>query len=129
MEKEAKKIQPDLQMAESLQKTSINKAYSSEQLELNEQTAAAKISLYYDSARELLEAIALKKGFKIYNHVCYTAFLKEILKESNLAEEFDALRKIRNDINYYGKEITLEETKAILMQLKKARQNLIKLLT
>lgn len=38
-----------------------------------------KISLLYDALREYLECLALEKGYKIYNHECYTAFLKEIL--------------------------------------------------
>ena len=80
-QKEAKPIKPDLEMATSLEKTSANKAFSSQLLELKEETVASKIPLHYDSVRELLEAIALRKGFKIYNHVCYTGFLKEILKE------------------------------------------------
>ena len=33
-----------------------------------EETAVSKISLAYDSVRELLEAWALNAGFKIYNH-------------------------------------------------------------
>ncbi|MBI4016529.1 MAG: hypothetical protein HY363_02440 [Candidatus Aenigmarchaeota archaeon] len=41
---------------------------------------------------------ALRKGYKIYNHVCYTAFLKEILHNETLAEEFNELRLVRNDV-------------------------------
>lgn len=36
----------------------------------------AKISLLYDSLRGYLEALALEEGYKIYNHHCYTAFIK-----------------------------------------------------
>ncbi len=124
LEKEAKRIKPDLDMAASLQKTSANKAFSSKLLELKEETVASKISLDYDSVRELLEAIALRNGFKIYNHVCYTGFLKEILKEHDLAEEFDDLRVIRNDINYYGKEVSIVEAKEVLKRLENLREKL-----
>ena len=126
-QKEAKVIKPDLEMATSLEKTSANKAFSSQLLELKEETVASKISLQYDSVRELLEAIALRHGFKIYNHVCYTGFLKEILKETELAEEFDELRVIRNDINYYGKEVSVIEAKEVLKKLEELRANLLKL--
>ena len=125
-QKEAKTIKPDLEMAASLEKTSANKAYSSELLELKEETVASKISLDYDSVRELLEAIALRHGFKIYNHVCYTGFLKEILKQTDLAEEFDELRIIRNDINYYGKNVSIIEAKEVLKRLESLRVNLLK---
>ena len=125
-QKEAKPIKPDLEMAASLEKTSANKAYSSELLELKEETVASKISLDYDAVRELLEAIALRHGFKIYNHVCYTGFLKEILKQTDLAEEFDELRIIRNDINYYGKNVSIIEAKEVLKRLEKLRVSLLK---
>ena len=126
-QKEAKTIKPDLEMAASLEKTSANKAFSSQLLELQEETVASKISLDYDSVRELLEAIALRNGFKIYNHVCYTGFLKEIMKETELAEDFDELRIIRNDINYYGKEVSVIEAKEVLKRLESLRVKLLKL--
>ncbi len=125
---EAKEIEPDKEMASSLIKASENKLTSAEELKLREQTAAAKISLIYDSVRELLEAMALRKGFKIYNHICYTAFLEEVINEKELAEDFDDLRKVRNDINYYGKEISLEEAKEVLDKLKILRKSLLKLI-
>jgi uncharacterized protein (UPF0332 family) len=77
----------------------------------------AKISLLYDALREYLESIALDKGYKIYNHECYTAFLKEILNLSNEADQFDKLRKIRNGINYYGKKVGAEEAQQIISDL------------
>ncbi|RJQ18695.1 hypothetical protein C4580_06380 [Candidatus Woesearchaeota archaeon] len=126
--KEAKKITPDTEMAASLEKTSANKALSAHLLELRAETAASKISLSYDSVRELLEAITLRQGFKIYNHVCYTAFLKEIIKDTDLADAFDQLRQIRNDINYYGKDVSLTEAQEILQRLKKLRENTLPLL-
>jgi len=81
MKKMVKSISADEELLKSLLKTSENKIISAELLVLNDTTANSKISLAYDSLRELLEALALKNGFKIYNHECYTAFLKEILKE------------------------------------------------
>ncbi|HLD40309.1 MAG TPA: hypothetical protein VJB13_04160 [Candidatus Nanoarchaeia archaeon] len=126
-QKEAKLIKPDLEMAASLEKTSANKTFSSQLLELTEKTVASKISLDYDSVRELLEVIALRRGFKIYNHICYTGFLKEIMNETELAEEFDELRIIRNDINYYGKEVSIIEAKEVLKRLHNLRIKLLKI--
>ena len=122
------KITADLELASSLEKTSANKAISSELLQLREETAASKISLSYDSVRELLEAIALRKGFKIYNHICYTSFLKEVMKETYLGEGFDELRIIRNDINYYGKDVSVIEAKAVLERLAVLREKILTLL-
>ena len=115
--REVKQIKPDLDMAKSLEETSANKMISSNELKLRTETVGAKISLSYDAVREILESIALRKGFKIYNHICYTPFIKEILKQYDIAEEFDGLRKIRNDINYYGKSVSIQQAQEILSRL------------
>lgn len=117
----AKSVKPDDSMIKSLIKTSKNKFDSENQLEMSSVTAASKLSLAYDSLRELLEALAIKKGYKIYNHECYTAFLKEIMNQSDKGEEFDDIRKIRNAVNYYGKDITLEEAAKTIERIKKLR--------
>jgi hypothetical protein len=78
----------------------------------------AKISLLYDALREYLESIALENGYKIYNHECYSAFLKEILELPNEAELFDKLRKIRNGINYYGRKVSADEAEQVVSDLK-----------
>jgi hypothetical protein len=123
-----KEIDPDFNLIESLKKTSKNKKESELKLELNDITSNSKISLSYDSLRELLEALSLKNGYKIYNHECYTAFLKEILNKSEKAEEFDELRIIRNNINYYGKETTVDDAKQVLKRLRELREKILKLL-
>ena len=126
--REAKPISPDQDMAAALRKTSMHKAFSAAQLEMREETIAAKISLSYDAVRELLEAFALLKGFKIYNHVCYASFLSTVLNQETLAEEFDILRKVRNDINYYGKAVSETEAETVLERLETLRQALRKLM-
>ena len=117
----AKKVKPDDSMIKSLIKTSKNKLDSEGQLVMNNVTAASKLSLAYDSLRELLEALSVKKGYKIYNHECYTAFLKEVLNKSDKGDEFDEIRKIRNAVNYYGKEITAEEALKTIERIRKLR--------
>lgn len=116
-----KEVNEDRELIVSLLKSSQNKIDSEEKLELNEVTSSSKISLLYDSVRELLEALAIRNGYKIYNHECYTYFLKEVLNESTKGDEFDELRKIRNSINYYGKEISFDEAKDVLERLNKFR--------
>lgn len=115
----AKDVKPDIGMIASLTKSSKNKSESESKLEMSNTTAGSKISLAYDSLRELLEALALKNGYKIYNHECYAAFLKEVMKESYKADEFDEIRKVRNAVNYYGKEISVEEASDIIARIKK----------
>ena len=123
-----KEIKIDLDLIESLIKTSNNKIQSEEKLIIDDSTSSSKISLAYDSLRELLEALAINKGYKIYNHECYTHFLKEILNESAKGDEFDELRRIRNSINYYGKDISIQESKKVLERIKNLRTEISDLL-
>ncbi len=117
-----KDVKPDIDMADSLLKSSKNKLESESKLEMNDVTAASKLSLAYDSLREILEALALKKGYKVYNHECYTSFLKEIMEKSDKGDEFDEIRKIRNSINYYGKDISTQEAMGVIARIKKLRE-------
>lgn len=104
----------DIHLIESLKESSKKKIETLSYLPLNEVTATSKVTIAYDGLREILEALAISKGYKIYNHDCYVAFLKEILFESNMSQDFDEYRKIRNKINYYGKEISIDEAKVII---------------
>jgi len=80
------------------------------------------ITLLYDSLRETLEATALGKGYKIYNHECYKAFLQEILNEEYSAQQFDMIRKVRNGINYYGRKVQPEEAQEIITTIQQLIQ-------
>ena len=120
-----KTIKPDTSKIQALAKSAKRKIEASNVLpkELGE----PKISLMYDALRTILESIALERGYKIYNHECYTAFLKEVLQRSRLGDEFDNFRKVRNGINYYGKEVNPEEAKELLLQMKKFIEKIRKL--
>lgn len=124
----AKAIKPDHDMINSLKASSENKFFSQEKLELTSVTAGSKVSLTYDSVREILEALALQQGYKIYNHECYAAFLKEVLQQSLLGDIFDEIRKLRNSINYYGKGISIEEAVSEIKKMKELRQNILLLI-
>lgn len=119
-----KEIKIDIHLMNSLLVTSSKKLLSQSLLELNEDTAISKVSLTYDALREVLEAIAISKGYKVYNHECYCSFLKEILLVSSWGNSFDDFRKIRNAINYYGKDITPVEADKMIAGM----QTLIKAL-
>ena len=121
-----KEVKADKPMIHSLIISSKNKFLSEQQLKLSDITAASKVILAYDSVRELLEAIALEQGYKVYNHECYGAFIAEILHLSMLAQEFDSLRKVRNAIDYYGKEISKIEADDIITRIYEVRKNFLK---
>lgn len=111
-----KDTSPNKHLQESLYKKAIRKKEAAETLP--DKFHEIKVTLLYDTIRILLEVVASKHSLKIYNHECYTAFLKEILKESNLGDKFDEFRRIRNSINYYDKELEKEESRAIVTKMK-----------
>ena len=69
------------------------------------------LSNYYEALRQIIESIAISYSYNIYSHEAFTCFLDEILKENLLSKKFDRFRKLRNNINYYGKKIEPEITK------------------
>jgi hypothetical protein len=111
-----KPIHPDINRAISQRKIAQSKIASSRILTDNDYYA--KISLLYESLRELLECLALEKGYGISNHECYKAFISRVLGLNHEAHIFDRLRKARNGINYYGEEMDWEKARVILDDLK-----------
>jgi hypothetical protein len=117
-EKIVKRISVDKELAKSLIESAGNKFTSASLLKLSEVTSSSVVTLYYDSLREFLEALSVLKGYKIYNHECYTSFLKEIIEDEDFSREFDSVRKIRNSINYYGEKLGLNDAEIIVRDVK-----------
>jgi len=114
-----KHVSVDLDLINSLKITSKNKEISASMLKFDKRTYSSIVSLYYDSLRELLEAVVLSKGFKIYNHECYVYFISTILGDREFSYNFDAVRKIRNGLNYYGESLDLKDAEIVIADLKK----------
>ncbi len=95
----------DFQKAKSLVKMSNNNLKTIGMLKITETTASTILSTSYESLRQILEAICLSEGYKVYSHEAFTFYLKKI-KEDRIAEKFDRLRKLRNGINYYGRQVS-----------------------
>ena len=108
----AKQIKPDLGRINSILESAKDRETTAKMLPINETSKETVVSLMYDVLRELLEALAIKHGYKIYNHECYTSFLMAIIKDEVFAREFDSLRMLRNSINYYGKRISIDDAKS-----------------
>ncbi len=119
-----KNIRPDTPLMMDLLASSQNKIYSSDVLPIDSHTLTSKVTLAYDSLHEMLQAIAIQKGWKIYDPECYAAFLKEILDEPDLAELFDDLRKEKDRLEHHGISITEEECELLIEKIKTLR-NLI----
>ncbi len=111
----AKEIKQDKNLVKSLREIADGKIKAAQSL--SDEFFISKVTLLYDALRETLESVAIEKGYKIYNHECYTAFIKEILNLSREGDIFDNLRKIRNGINYYGKNLSKEEAEEVISEL------------
>ena len=121
-----KEKSPRIEQAESLLRASEKKFISHEQLKINDDTASSKVGLLYDSVRIMLEALSIRKGYKIYNHECITCFLKEVMHEKELSEKFDKYRIIRNGLNYYGDDILVDDAKIMIQEMSDMRLQIIK---
>ena len=83
---------------------------------------------YYEIIKELLTAIMYSDGYKTLSHkmlITYLADNYSLLKDS---ERFlmDSLRKLRNDIVYYGKKISQEFLENNQKEIDKIINKLIK---
>lgn len=108
--KQVKRVDRDVSLAKSLVITAETDLNFLKDLEINDNSARKIMSNHCDVLRSILEAISALDGYKIYSHEAFTYFLKE-KDEIVIAEKFDRFRKIRNRINYYGKNISIEEVK------------------
>ncbi len=109
-----RKASIDEALAKSLIKNAKEDMKFFNSLNINENSCRRLMTNYYDILRSILEAIATLDGYKIYSHEAFAYFLKE----ENLAVKFDRFRKIRNSINYYGSDISIEETKENISEIK-----------
>jgi len=110
----------------SLINSSKKKLESNKRLYLDRTTASTKISIVYESLREILEALAIKKGFKVYNHECFCAFLDEICLDKSISIKFNKFRIIRNQINYYGRDVLPEDAQILIKEIILLREEIIK---
>ena len=113
-----KKTRENKSLIESLLKNSKRDLEFLRGLKIDKNSSGKLMTNYYDVLRSILEAICSKEGYKVYSHKAYTFFLKEI-KEEEISIKYDRLRRIRNSISYYGKEISIEETRENINEIKK----------
>lgn len=123
-----KETRTDFQLINSLLNQSKKKLITDNFSPLNEDTISTKFCNNYDSLREVLEAVALSRGFKIYNHECFTGFLREVLGLEKESFVFDNLRKIRNSVNYYGEDISIDEGKNLIIEVRALREFFVSLI-
>jgi hypothetical protein len=97
----------DKEKSKSLKKMSISNLQALKKIVINEENSSIILSQSYESLRQILEAMTLIEGYKVYSHEAYTYYLEE-KNEITYANRFDRLRKLRNGVNYYGKPVSKE---------------------
>ena len=85
------------------------------------------IEEYYEIIKELITALMYSEGLKTLSHKALIRYLDENYKEFDRGEIIltDELRKLRNDITYYGKRVSEE----FLINNEEKIRNVIKKLT
>jgi hypothetical protein len=103
-----REIKPNLARAKNLQTAAYDSLGVLEEINVTSKSAKTIVRDLYECLRQCCEAKAYKHGFKFANHEVIKYFLKEKLKLRTPSIQFDRLRKIRNGINYYGDEVSVE---------------------
>lgn len=86
-----------------------------EHLPLTAKNASFRFEDGYEIIREAIQAFLALEGYKPYSHEAIFCFALEnhLLSEAEYYAA-DRYREIRNDINYRGKIVTLEEAKELI---------------
>jgi len=113
-----RKTSLDINMIKSLIKTSDDGLEFFKNYVPDDKNSCTLFKNYYDFLREICEAVAISKEYKIYQHEAITLFLREVLNEDNISFKFDKFRILRNGIHYYGKTIPKEETSKTISDIK-----------
>ena len=108
----------DISKVRSLLETSNNHLLFLKNQKIDEISAGSILVTYYEALREIVEAICLKEGFKVYSHEAFTSFLKD-KNEDSASVKFDNLRKLRNSINYYGEKVSTSEVESAKIEIVK----------
>lgn len=125
LDNSALKISPDNKRADSLVETAEERLSLIK--EITEKNSNFVFEDYYTSVLELLQAMVLKQGYKISNHICLGFYLKDFLKREDLFRLFDDLRYKRNSLTYYGKRMDFETAKKAIENSKKLIKELKRL--
>ena len=113
----AKKVPIDKFRAKNLIKSAEQAIETAKSIFLNENSAKTILRELYEGFREYCEALGYAKGYKFLSHEIITYFIEDILKDNIISGKFDRYRKIRNGINYYGKNVDIETVKEALKEI------------
>ncbi len=112
---EVKHQSSDKNLAESLKKESQDRVDFIRRLIKNSENPKYIVENIYDLLKELIEAKLAIEGFKSYSHEATIIYLRKF-KEFTDSEIrfFDELRKVRNKLKYYGKNIEKDKANKVV---------------
>jgi len=119
-EKKVKRMSPDPAEAKSLIIQATERLTDLLSLPLNDNNASFRFESAYECIREAIQSKMALEGFKPYSHEAIVAFASErkLLNEMD-SINLDRYREKRNDINYRGQKVIVDEAKEIISFAKK----------
>ncbi len=102
----AKKVSPNVERANSLIETAEERIRIIKEIDKN--NCNFVFEDYYTSLLELLQALIIKKGYIILNHLCIGYYVRDVLKKGDMYTVFDDVRYKRNALTYYGTRMDFE---------------------
>jgi len=118
-EGKVRKISIDTIRAKSVMFSSEQAVSTAKEIFLKENSLKTILRELYEGLREYCEALGYLTGYKFLDHTSIVYFLKDILKEESISLKFDRYRRLRNGINYYGREINIQTVKEALKEIPK----------
>ena len=85
------KISPNKERAYSLLKSSKNMIEFVLNIKINEKNSPILIKDAYEALLELLHSLLYIKGYKVLNHVCVGYFIRDELKDKEIAEKYSTI--------------------------------------
>ena len=108
-----KRQSKDLNLAKATARESLDRINMARSI-LSTQKPKYILENAYEAVREFIDAILYSEGFKSYSHEASVAYLSKLGFNVSKINDIDRLRRLRNNIKYYGGDATLEEAKEAL---------------
>lgn len=112
-----KEVFVDKLRSESLVKAANETLLTAKEIPLIDYKYRSIVRELYEALRQYCEAIGYLHGYKFESHEAITHFLREKLNKENISFIFEKYRKIRNGINYYGRDIPKETVEKALIEI------------
>ncbi|MDO8661378.1 MAG: hypothetical protein Q7K43_05805 [Candidatus Woesearchaeota archaeon] len=107
---QVRKASVDKELAKSLVEQAFRQYAHAEKDTITDENRDFVLSDYYEAVRMLVDALIALSGYKAYSHEATVVFLaKDKDFPPVLSEGFDRMRRLRNDLHYYGKRIEIAD--------------------